>query len=228
MIDDLLQEMIDPAPAPRDKPRRRRLWATVAIVGLSVVGATSLTTSALFTDNDTVNAAITSGTVDIAGGDLTFTMPSGGLAPGDAVVAPVTVDNDGSLELRYAVRYSAAAGTPGTPPDLETPVVTGALQDALSLSLFDLDGAACTADATAAAVGTAAQLTTTGFGLAGTDTALLGSSAPGAQDGDRVLAALSAEELCVRVDFDAAAGNEFQSLTTDITLRFVAEQTVNN
>ena len=43
MIDDLLQDMIDPAPAPRDKPRRRRLWATVAIVGLSVVGATSLT-----------------------------------------------------------------------------------------------------------------------------------------------------------------------------------------
>ncbi|WP_448630372.1 TasA family protein [Cellulomonas soli] len=224
MIDDLLQEMIDPAPVPRDKPRRRRLWATVAIVGLSVVGATSLTTSALFTDNDTVNGAIASGTVDISGGDFALTMPAGGLAPGDAVVSPVTVDNRGSLELRYAVRYSAAAGTPGTAPDLETPVTAGSLQDALSLSLYALDAASCTVAATNAAT----PLVSTGVGLAGTDTALLGSSAPGAQTGDRVLAALTGEQLCVRVDFAAASGNEFQALSTDVTLRFVAEQTVNN
>jgi len=45
VMDDLLQEMIDPAPAPRDAPRRRRLWMTVAIVGLAVVGVTKLTTA---------------------------------------------------------------------------------------------------------------------------------------------------------------------------------------
>ena len=56
MMDDLLQEMIDPAPAHHDAPRRRRLWTTVAIVGLAAVGATTLTTSAIFTDNDATSA----------------------------------------------------------------------------------------------------------------------------------------------------------------------------
>lgn len=225
MIDDLLQEMIDPAPAPRDKPRRRRMWATVAIVGLSVVGATSLTTSALFTDNDTVQAGIMSGTVDVTSGIGTFDFPAEGLAPGGATVAPITVSNDGSLALRYAVRYSAVAGTPGTTdPDLETPAATGSLQDVLSLSLYALDAAACTVQGTAAAT----PIASTGFGLAGTDSALLGDVAQGAQEGDRALAALTGEPLCARVDFDPAAGNEYQNTASDITIRFVAEQTVNN
>ena len=66
MMDDLLQEMIDPAPVHHDAPRRRRLWSTVAIVGLAAVGATTLTTSAIFTDNDATSATIESGTVDLA------------------------------------------------------------------------------------------------------------------------------------------------------------------
>ena len=66
MMDDLLQEMIDPAPVHRDAPRRRRLWTTVAIVGLAAVGATTLTTSAIFTDNDSTSADIETGTVDLA------------------------------------------------------------------------------------------------------------------------------------------------------------------
>lgn len=225
MIDDLLQDMIDPAPAPRDKPRRRRLWATVAIVGLSVVGATSLTTSALFTDNDTVQAGITSGTVDVTSGIGTFDLPADGLAPGGTTVAPITVSNDGSLALRYAVRYSAAPGTPTrTDPDLETPVTKGSLQDVLSLSLYALPADQCTASGTALAT----PLVSTGNGLASTDSPLLGSVDQGAQAQDRALAALTSEQLCVRVDFDSQAGNEYQNTATDITLRFVAEQTVNN
>ena len=69
MMDDLLQEMIDPAPVHPDAPRRRRLWSTVAIVGLAAVGATTLTTSAIFTDNDSTSATIESGTVDLQIGD---------------------------------------------------------------------------------------------------------------------------------------------------------------
>ena len=56
MMDDLLHEMINPAPAPRDGARRRRLWTTVVIVGLAAIGATTLTTSAIFTDDDATSA----------------------------------------------------------------------------------------------------------------------------------------------------------------------------
>ncbi len=39
MMDDLLEEMVNPpAPAQADRARRRRLWATVTIVGLAAVG----------------------------------------------------------------------------------------------------------------------------------------------------------------------------------------------
>lgn len=50
-MDELLEEMITPAPSPTEVARRRRLYSSVAIIALAVVGVTSLTTSALFTDN---------------------------------------------------------------------------------------------------------------------------------------------------------------------------------
>ena len=50
MMDDLLQEMIDPAPQRADVSRWRRLGATAAIFALAGLGITSLTTNALFTD----------------------------------------------------------------------------------------------------------------------------------------------------------------------------------
>ena len=49
MMDELLEEMIEPAPTRQDAGRRRRLWATGSVLALAAVGVTSLTTSALFT-----------------------------------------------------------------------------------------------------------------------------------------------------------------------------------
>src|SRR6187551_1642199 len=106
MMDDLLQEMIDPAPVHHDAPRRRRLWTTVAIVGLAAVGATTLTTSAIFTDNDSTSATIESGTVDLEiGQDVEFAFAPQNLAPGDSTFVPLQIQNNGSLALRYSIYY---------------------------------------------------------------------------------------------------------------------------
>jgi spore coat-associated protein N len=53
-MDERLQEMIAPAPSRSDMARRRRLVSTFVIVALAVVGIASLTTSALFTDNEAI------------------------------------------------------------------------------------------------------------------------------------------------------------------------------
>src|SRR4051794_20808856 len=99
--------MIQPAPAHPDRPRRRRLWTTAGIVGLAAVGATTLTTAAVFSDTDSTSADIRTGTVDLAVGTADFQVPAEGLAPGGSVFTPVTVTNAGSLELRYALQLSA-------------------------------------------------------------------------------------------------------------------------
>ena len=111
-MDDLLERMIDPAPPQRDTPRRRRLWSTVAIVGLAAVGVTSLTTSALFTDKDSTTSAISTGTIDLTSSQLDFVLPAGDLKPLDTVYSPVTVTNDGSLGFQYAISLLARTPTP--------------------------------------------------------------------------------------------------------------------
>ena len=86
MMDDLLQEMIDPAPQRADVSRWRRLGATAAIFALAGLGITSLTTNALFTDRETTAGDLLTGTVDLSLGGFSFTLPDGGMAPGDIVV----------------------------------------------------------------------------------------------------------------------------------------------
>lgn len=113
---DLLSEIERPDPADEEKRERRfRLVASVGIIGLSLVGVTTLATGALFTDQDTLPGAITAGTVDIASsGNLNVTLAlNGGFAPGDSITRAVTVTNNGSLAQFYDVASSAAAGTPG-------------------------------------------------------------------------------------------------------------------
>lgn len=235
MMDDLLQEMIDPAPVHRDAPRRRRLWTTVAIVGLAAIGATTLTTSAIFTDNDAATAEIQSGTVDLVVGSTTaFAFTPQNLNPGATTYAPLLVSSTGSLGLRYAISYSAAqvAGPAGSPVledgDGVTPVASGDnLANVLELRMF--------AVATAADCGPAA---TTGTPLnppgtitpwPATTTALVGNPSQGLQGGERVLdAGTPSEWLCARVDFPVTAGNQYQDSGVELTLLFNAEQTANN
>jgi hypothetical protein len=151
MMDDLLQEMVDPTPQRGNVSRWRRLAATAAIFALAGLGITSLTTNALFTDRETTAGDLLTGTVDLALGAFSFTMPSGGMAPGDVVVQPIAVTNSGSLALRYAVSFDATSGVGAAVPTngagTGTPG-TGDLRTVLTLDVFHVaDTAGCTAAA---------------------------------------------------------------------------------
>ena len=232
MMDDLLQEMIDPAPQRADVSRWRRLGATAAIFALAGLGITSLTTNALFTDRETTAGDLLTGTVDLSLGDFDFTLPDGGMAPGDVVVQPVTVTNTGSLALRYAVSFDATNGTgtanPGNGAEPEVPG-TGDLRDVLTLQVFHVAEGGCTAEATLPADGTQWGEQQ---GLAVADfTPILGDPAVGPQAGDSEMlgGGTAAQTLCVRLSMDRdSAGNEYQNTTAHVALKFDAEQVVNN
>ncbi len=232
-MDELLQEMINPPPRRRDIIRRRHLATTVVILGLAAGGLTSLTTSAIFTDNEeSTSSGITTGTVDIATApaSIGFTLPAGNLAPGDAIYAPVTVTNSGTLALRYAIRYTVddtdtAPGDAVHVPD--TTETEGRLSTVLDLAVY------ATASCSAADFPAGAPLLGSADGPLNTSAtsfaALVGDAAPGADDDDRELTMQDdTETLCVRVELPTTAGNEFQGTSSTITLRFDAEQTRNN
>ena len=239
-MDEQLQEMIAPAPSRSDLARRRRLASTFVIVALAVVGITSLTTSALFTDNETiVGGAITTGTVDLTtSGALTFDVPAAGLAPGDAAFATVKVRNAGSLAYRYAVRYQATDvdTTPGTATStLPTGTATTALLSTqLKLTSYVLGTGTGTGTGTVAAcnrdgTGGGPVLASVSSPLAtGALTDFIGKVAQGDQPGDQTLASQADQTLCFRIDLPTTTTNDYQNTSTKITLRFDAEQTVNN
>jgi len=227
-MDELLQEMITPAPSRSDMARRRRLVSTFAIVALAVVGITSLTTSALFTDNEAiVGGAITTGTVNLTtSGVLDFGIPATNLAPGDAAFATVVVTNSGSLAYRYAVLYQATdvAVPPATAP-------TAALSSQLKLTSYILgDGGVGSCDHAGTDAATVLEtLKSVGPALATAAlTKFIGDPATGAQTGDQALASQGTQTLCFRVDLPLTTTNDYQDTSTKITLRFDAEQTVNN
>ncbi|MFC0645044.1 TasA family protein [Cellulomonas phragmiteti] len=223
-MDELLEEMIDPAPSRQDVARRRRVWATGSILVLAAVGVTSLTTSALFTDQDTLSDSLTTGTVVLTAEGAQFTLPAEGLAPGDVALAPLTVRNEGSLALRYAVSTSAATATPAT----GTPG-TGDLRTQLRVRVYA--DATCTQASTDAgtALGDTRTLLPGDFGLPGDLTPIVGDPATGAQPGDRGLdAVVRSEVLCLRVDMSRDADDTFQNTAAELTFRLDSEQTVNN
>jgi spore coat-associated protein N len=218
MMDDLLNEMIDPAPAPVDAPRRWRLWTTVVIVGLAAIGATALTTSAIFTDDDEATASISTGNIDLVlGGPVPFTFTPQDLAPGSSTFVPMTVSNAGTLELRYSVSYFGTPGTGGGGGDLT---------DVLQLRLYAV------ADCTLAGTNAAQTINNSGQPVSNWPTTalpLVGDPVGPSAD-DRTLAGgtNATDTLCARVDFPLDAGNEYQDTSATLTLVFNAEQTLNN
>ena len=133
------------------------------------------------------------------------------MAPGDEVVNPITVSNNGSLQLRYAVTSTTTENTLAAQLDMtiKSGVTTCTTGD------FGTDGTV----------------------LYGPDD--LGSMTPGdnvignpAQGddppGDRTLAASSSEVLCFKVSLPISTGNTFQNGTTTATFDFQSEQTTNN
>jgi hypothetical protein len=125
----------------------------------------------------------------------------------------VTVQNTGSLALRYSVAATWSSGN----------ALTSALQISVR-SLADA-GAACDGTLSWGTGDVASTMTATGNA---TSLPLFGSQTTGAQAGDRTLSAASSEHLCVRLQLPTSAGNNVADLTSGLSLAFAAEQTANN
>lgn len=186
--------------ADRRRKRRRGIVALLASLSLFTVGAGSISL-AQFTDNTSSTWSFTAGTVDISTNPAVMAAIHA-MMPGDNATQALTVTNGGTGDLRYAMSSAA----------------TNALGDELRLTVRTEDaGGGCNAFTGTDLVGPVAL-----------DGAGFGSSAQGADTGDRDLAAGASEVLCFRVSLALSTGNAFQGATSDATFTFDAEQTANN
>lgn len=187
----------------------RRVVLGVGALSVAFVSAAGLASSALFTSTDTSTGnAFTAGTVSINTGSGSAVFTVSGMAPGSIDYGVVPVANDGSLQLRYSMT-SSSSNTDAK-----------ALAANLTAKVVAItSGATC--NAAAISGGTAIY----DGALAG---AAFGSTAAGAQTGDRSLDAGASESLCVQVSFPSVSGNSFQGATTTTALTFSAEQTLHN
>jgi len=181
----------------RRRRRRRGLVVLLLTFSLASLGA-GLFSLAIFTDSAASDGSFTAGTIDIATSPSTlFTVTN--IMPGDSGSATLTVQNNGSAQLRYAMSSSATnADGKGLRSQLNLTIKAGACPGGSSLYGGVLNGAS------------------------------FGSNAQGAQAGDRTLNGLASEQLCFAWDLPLATGNAFQGATTTATFTFDAEQTANN
>ena len=184
----------------RRRTRRRGIMALLGAVSLLTIGAGSISL-AQFTDNSGATWAFTAGTIDISTSPTVFTAVNP-MMPGDNSTQSLTVSNAGTGDLRWSLAVAA----------------TNTLGSALQLTIKTQDGGG----GCAAFTGTSVLAATTLNGAA------LGSSAQGAQAGDRNLAAGASEVLCFRVSLPLTTGNALQGITSAATFTFDAEQTANN
>jgi spore coat-associated protein N len=209
----------DQAPDPqlidaRTRRRRRRRVLGVlllALLGISGLGSGYLTL-ALFTDQETVVADVSTGTIDLDGAKIdALVLTTTGLMPNDTVTDDVVVENDGTAQLRYAMTTSSTNGD------------AKGLRDVLVLTVKTIDvttpGTPCdNFDGSG----------TLYSGVLGTSTARFGDTTPGSQSGDRTLNAGANETLCFRISLPLATGNAYQGAATTTIFTFDAEQTSSN
>ena len=183
---------------------------TSGLVLTAAGGALAVTaTGALFTDSAGVSAnSFTTGTLDVSASPSSAVFNVSSLAPGDVEYAPLTISNDGSLEMRYAL--SSVTTENSLAAQLDLTVNTGV----------------STCDASGFNSGTTVY--TTGDLGSTTGVNLIGDPTTGADTGDRTLAASTNEALCFKVSLPLSTGNSFQGTTTSATLTAAAEQTANN
>jgi hypothetical protein len=213
-MDELLDEMESfNREAPGERARRRRFVATAGIVGLAFVGIGQLATGALFQDAASATVSYASGNVAIQanGSSATTLAAATNLAPGDVVYRAVTVSNSGSLDLRYAITG-------------QTTTETKALSTVLRYTVYSGVGtAACNAGNMTGGTPIASNIA---IGTASSP--VVGSSAAGADPGDRPLVAAASEPLCVAMTLPLATTSTYASATATVQLTFDAEQTKNN
>ncbi len=187
-----------------------RLVTAVLFFAVSVTAIVIGVTGAIFTDTEAVGAnTFTAGTVDIAASPASAVVSFSGMAPGDESVGALTVDNDGSLELRYALTSTTTENVMAA--DLDMTIKVGVTT--CTSGGFDTDGSTL--------YGPADLGSTTGIDV-------IGDPAQGVQGGERVLAGAGSEILCIKVELPIAIGNTSQGVTTTAQFNFAAEQTANN
>lgn len=179
---------------------------------LATAGSTvALTFSgAVFSDTQVLASnSFSAGTVQISTTPTSAAIALADMAPGATVTGALTVSNDGSLALRYAMTSSTT-------------------EDTLAAQL-DMTIKENVTTCTTAEFGNSGTVVY-GPGDLGSTTvaAVLGDTTQGAQAGDRALAASTTESLCVQVSLPLATGNSFQGLSTTASFNFTAEQTDNN
>ncbi|CAG0969385.1 spore coat-associated protein N [Anaerolineae bacterium] len=178
------------------------------LVVAGILATFGLLASAYFTAQATVsNNTFTTGTLNLTVAPTTAALTFSNMAPGDAVTAPITVTNSGSLALRYAMTNSST----------------------------NTDNKNLAAQMTLAIKSGVTACTNSGFAASGTSvyggslgSASFGDPATGSQVGDRTLAALANEALCFQATLPSNSGNAYQGATTTTTFTFDAEQTANN
>jgi len=184
---------------------RRRFWWLLLVIGI-LAGAPWAVTHAVFTDSQAVTGnTFSTGSVDITTSPTSALVTFSGMTPGDKVTAPLTVSNQGTLQLRYAMSTGITGST--------------TLSDGLTLAIKS--GVTTCSNAGFGTDGTSVYSGTLTAGA-------IGSNAQGSQAGDRTLNASASEILCFQVQLPSNAASSLQGLSTTATFTFDAEQTANN
>ncbi len=192
--------------AVKKKNNRKKLAASAALL-LAAASALTVTSLAVFTDQETVTSnAFTTGALDLTVGTNTALVTFTNMVPGDQVTNPLAVGNAASsLPLRYAMGTTmSAASDAGLSGELLLTVKSGVT--------------ACT-NAGWAATGTIVYSGALNAGA-------IGNPAQGAQPGDRALAVAANETLCFNVTLPLSS--TASGVAADATFTFDAEQTQNN
>lgn len=182
-------------------------FALASMLTAGMLGSFVTTDSlAVFTDTKANAAnAFSSGVLAIEDAPAAAVVTLANMAPGDSVIAPLVITNNGTIPQRYAM-------STGTTND-DAKALAGQLE--LTIRLKTVND--CTDQDGLILYGPDA--------LAG---GMIGSNAQGEQVGDRTLAAAAVETLCFEVLLPIATGNAFQNASTVATFTFDAEQTANN
>lgn len=181
-----------------------RVLLLLSVVSFLGVSAT-VDSLAVFADTE-ANAGNTmsTGTVSITDSPDSAFLTVANMAPGDSEISSLTVDNDGSLQLRYALTSSSTnVDGKGLASQLELAIRVETVNGCAAL-----DGALLYNGTLAAAA--------------------FGSVAQGAQAGDRELDAGTSETLCFRVELPIGTGDAYQDAATETTFTLTSEQTANN
>lgn len=183
-------------------------------LAMTIAALAAVTTSALFTETDSVGSnSFSTGSVDLSTNPTTqIVYAANDMAPGDSETGNVTVSNDGSLEYRYSVTSTTTEDTLAAQLDM----TIWAEADETTVDQT------CDATAPTTTIYAPNDLGST------TGVDVVGDSTQGNQTGDRTLTSLDSELLCFRVELPSSTGNTYESLTTDATFAFNAEQTANN